>query len=135
MRYPNHRAHKGVRHTAERTAASQPCRECPFRRTSMKGYLGPWPNPEEIIRQAFSEAGFTCHMTINDRKNPNKYRVCTGSLVCANKSAKLYRDHNLQRLQGKAEDPGDIMGMREFCEYHKQEEEADDADEEDQSPA
>jgi hypothetical protein len=121
MKEAYHRAAKGVRANAERAATPAPCRECPFKRNSMRGYLGPWPNPEEIIRQAFSEAGFVCHMTITNQKNSNKYKVCTGSLVCANKSAKLFRDRNLQRLQAAAEDPGNVMGMREFCEYHKQE--------------
>jgi hypothetical protein len=115
-----HSKKRGLRHFTERGATKKACAECPFRRTSMKGYLGPWESPQALIQQAFSEGGFACHMTVGEGGNEYRYRVCAGSLVCANKSVKLYRDRNLQRLQSQAEDSGDIMGAREFCEYHKQ---------------
>ena len=119
-RQPSHSMKRGLRHFSERGATKIACAECPFRRTSMRGYLGPWESPQELIQQAFSEGGFACHMTVGDGSEPKKFKVCRGSLVSANRSAKTYRDANLQRLQANTEDPGDIMGAIEFCNYHKQ---------------
>mgnify|MGYP001618446155 CR=1 FL=1 len=78
-------------------AVKKACNECPFRKTSLPGYLGPWPGPNELLDQAFSETGFVCHKTIvRDERTlqfkEKKFRLCAGSLICANKTSKIFRD-------------------------------------------
>ena len=100
-------------------AANKACKECPFRRTSLKGWLGPWKSAREIREQAFSEAGLACHMQLHKSHEVGGAPVCTGALVCANKSAKLYRDEDLRKLAAQAVDDPDVMDAHEFEEYHK----------------
>ncbi len=43
----------------------RPCSECPFRKASPPGYLGPWEGPEEIHGVVMAEVPFACHLTVN----------------------------------------------------------------------
>lgn len=101
-----------------------PCAQCPFRKGSLRGYLGPWESPEELLLVTFSDSefvsghghpGFVCHMTIN-----NNEKICAGSLHCANKSMKLYRDQHMEALQASLpeKDAENVMTSWEFTEYH-----------------
>lgn len=95
----------------------KPCGECPFRKTSARGWLGPW-TAESIVLQAFSEAGLACHMTANDVATA---KTCAGSLICANKSAKLYRDTWLACHQANLKaspEAKHVMNVAEFREHH-----------------
>lgn len=99
---------------------SKPCGQCPFRRSSMRGYLGPWENPTDILHQGMSEQGLACHMTVTSTGNWEGAKVCAGSLVCSNKSAKAYRNPELARLQTQLEGKPfpEVMDAREFLKYH-----------------
>ena len=103
-----------------KTATKTPCAECPFKKTSMRGYLGPWASPEELIFAAHSDLGdgFACHMTVKQDDSWEGAQVCAGSLICANKSFKTYRDDELRKLQQEVEDNDDVMNSWEFIEYH-----------------
>lgn len=64
-------------------AAKKACSQCPFRKISIPGYLGPWPGPSELLDQAFSETGFVCHQTIvrdelTLKFKEEKMRICAG---------------------------------------------------------
>ena len=106
-------------------ATKKPCAECPFRKKSIPGYLGPWPGPSELLDQAFSEAGFICHKTIV-RVDENhsfifkgeKFRQCAGALICANKTSKIHRDPEMQKEQLRLGTPSDIMNGFEFLDRH-----------------
>lgn len=91
------------------------CKECPFHKASPAGWLGPWKSAQEILEQAFSEGGLACHMQLDTPDPP----VCLGSLICANKSAKLYRDQELRRLQARAPGDSDILTAQGFLAHHQ----------------
>lgn len=99
-------------------AMSNPCAECPFRTGSLKGYLGPW-TPRGILEQAFSEAGLACHMTVEETGKAEGTKICTGSLICANKSAKRFRDSELRTLQDAVSGHrGGVFDQWQFLDYH-----------------
>lgn len=100
-------------------AGKHPCMECPFRRQSPRGWLGPWQSAQEILDQAFSEAGLACHMTVKQTGVVEGTTVCVGALVCANKSAKSYRDHDLHLLQKNAKPDDGVLDAWEFRDHHK----------------
>lgn len=43
----------------------KPCSQCPWRRTAMRGFLGPH-TPQEWIEQIHAEGPIACHQTIPD---------------------------------------------------------------------
>jgi hypothetical protein len=48
-----------------KTTTTKPCKECPFRRDSWRGWLGPW-NVEDLL-WALGREAFPCHKTITGR--------------------------------------------------------------------
>ena len=42
-----------------------PCKECPFRKKSLKGYLGPHDDAKEIVALLTVGLKFPCHMEVN----------------------------------------------------------------------
>lgn len=102
-------------------AAKKACRECPFRKQSLGGWLGPWKSAQELLTQAFSESGLACHMMLHLSHEEGGTPVCTGSLVCANKSGKLYRDRELNEAQNTliAHPDEDILHAQEFLVHHR----------------
>lgn len=99
-------------------ALAVPCNECPFRKDSIQGYLGPWPSPQDLVEQAFSEAGFACHKTVKVSGVPEGTSICAGSLACANLSAKQYRDHILRNYQTMVGIRDDVWTAWDFVKYH-----------------
>lgn len=56
----------------------EPCKECPFRKTSFKGWLGGL-TAQQTWDYVLKEADFACHMT---RKKPDKNMSrCKGSQI------------------------------------------------------
>ena len=103
-------------------STKKPCAECPFRRTSTQGYLGPWDSPESLIQAAHSDfgGGFACHLTVKQNGSWEGAQVCAGSLLSANKSFKLYSDPELSALQTDIDTApiDEVMDAQEFMEYH-----------------
>lgn len=104
-----------------------PCKECPFRKTSLPGWLGPWTT-QEILAQVHSEGGLACHTVVNklveegveqdSEEMQERTHVCVGSLQHANASCKRYR-HPM--LAGWAEEVGtsdQILDLRAFMNHH-----------------
>ena len=106
-------------------AVPKPCNQCPFRRNSMRGYLGPWTGRVlDFLHDALSEGGFACHKTIKVEGvwTPDT-RVCAGSLIFANKGAKHYRPGTeLAKLQQEMPNDDNIMNIVEFVQYHNRKE-------------
>jgi hypothetical protein len=103
---------------------TNPCAECPFRKISPKGWLGPWTT-DGILAQAHSEAGLACHVDVNKKAGKlsaeelrAKAHVCVGSLQSANKSAKIYRNPKLNQMQKDVGTSDQILSLFEFRGHH-----------------
>ena len=107
-----------------------PCNECPFRKNSIDGWLGPW-SPQGMLQQVHGEAGLGCHVDVAAKlkKSPKmtdgdlaeKTHVCVGSLKHADKSFKSYRNTELREFQDRVAAAGDnenILDRWEFLEHH-----------------
>lgn len=109
------------------------CVECPFRRDSLRGWLGP-DKAEEVIRAVLGESEYACHMDVTRSiqtkggvlydghvaAEPEDVEQCAGAVICANKSHKRYRHSELAGHQSQVERSDDqIMTAWEFLEYHK----------------
>lgn len=71
----------------------KPCNECPFRKKSLPGWLGPW-KPREIL-QSIAVNPFPCHRTI--RHNEQRYeddtlQSCAGMALFLNNNLEKSRD-------------------------------------------
>src|SRR5580765_3841917 len=94
----------------------KPCKECPFKNDSFKGYLGGF-TVEETLQAANSEQSFSCHLT---RDKPMNLRTeCSGRLLYSTKTCKSFRNENLEnlRLEAKTFGTENILGF-DFKEYH-----------------
>jgi hypothetical protein len=107
-----------------------PCKECPFRTTSPRTWLGPW-TVDSILRQVHGDAGLACHMSvakiqkgspdISDEELMDKSHVCVGSVLHATKSCKLYYMNPLMmkiQLALKRFSIDNILGYTEFRKHH-----------------
>jgi hypothetical protein len=109
-----------------------PCSECPFRKTSIRGWLGP-DDEKQVLSKVHGEGGYPCHMDLTKApvitKGPNAgyldtsdTQQCAGAIIHANLSHKCYRDPELRahqdRLEGCAHEK-DVLNLREFLEHHK----------------
>lgn len=52
-----------------KTAAPNPCTDCPFRRTSLPGWLGEWSGPDELSAHVLAGNRYPCHLTMNSRSD------------------------------------------------------------------
>lgn len=66
------------------------CKECPFRPTSLPGWLGSY-TPSDVFSATWNGEAFFCHSSINyERKNWQERamqngKLCTGNLLFADK--------------------------------------------------
>jgi hypothetical protein len=70
----------------------KPCRDCPFRKDSLKGWLG-----RERMTEILDTDSFACHKTTNG--NMNKRRQCAGHMLInghANQFVRLATALNLE---------------------------------------
>lgn len=94
----------------------RPCGQCPFRKDSIKGYLGGF-TLEETLNVAKSESSFECHKT---RETPNT-KECAGRLLFATKTCKSFRDPELEQLRRETKENNsteNILGF-DFKEHHQ----------------
>ena len=92
-----------------------PCRECPFKRDSAKGWLGGF-SPEDTRQEALAEHGFDCHLT-RSSTNPKQ---CAGALLFATRVCKSFRDKDLEKARkalSSKEALESVLGF-DFVEYH-----------------
>jgi len=65
----------------------KPCKECPFKKGSVAGWLGPYKTALQFIQDSFQQDGMACHMSVE----AGDVKTCIGSLHCANNSAKQFQ--------------------------------------------
>jgi hypothetical protein len=95
----------------------KPCVECPFKKSSIKGYLGGF-TIEETLDTANSEADFLCH--VSGRREVKKQ--CAGRMLFATKRAKNFRNEKLENIRKQVKDSNpnfndDILGF-DFKSHH-----------------
>ena len=104
-------------------ACKVPCKECPFRKDSMKGWLADY-TPMQLHSFVMSESPFPCHMTHQEEvsfKDAAELPLCNGALSYMRKNAKSPRDPELNKLVQEIdrETLGNILSVPEFFEHHK----------------
>ena len=74
--------------------ARGPCDECPWSRTSARGWLGP-STADEWVALAHSDEPIACHLTIKDEDDLDAMRHCAGADIYRSNVAKRPRclDH------------------------------------------
>lgn len=92
-----------------RTNLTEPCKECPFRRKSMPGWLGPW-EPSEMLK-AIRVAPFPCHRTIKeemsfDDPRTKSMELCAGAALFLNnkpEKSRCVETAEYQAMLGKSD--------------------------------
>lgn len=105
----------------EKEFCKTPCGECPFKKTSLKGWLG-GITLEETLETANADQDFLCHAS---GRNEVK-RQCAGRLLYSSKTAKMFRNTVIEdiRLKVRAANPNfkeEILGF-DFRSHHSQQE-------------
>lgn len=104
-------------------AVPRPCRDCPWRRASAPGWLGPM-SPERWIATAHGEAPIACHMTIPSGSVVGSWddpsvRQCAGAAIFRRNVAKRSirddaADHHVEP------DPASVFASdAEFVAHHR----------------
>lgn len=92
-----------------------PCSECPFRKNSIKGYLGPH-TIDDIKMIARTGVDFKCHKTLE--LSEDRYRTCSGYVHYLNNTIQLSRNAEIAKLQKEFKGKeNDCLGF-DFEKYH-----------------
>jgi len=76
-------------------ACAKPCKECPWRRESAGGWLGPW-TAEEWVALANSDEAIACHTTIEiDGVWTARTKQCAGAASYRKATGKVPRDRQV----------------------------------------
>jgi len=103
-----------------------PCAQCPFLRTSTRGWLGPW-TVEDLLFSLGRER-FPCHMTITGRQqrwDDPKLKGCAGAAIFLNNKSELSRHPDTREHQNNVRHVPDEVKQKvfangnEFREHHK----------------
>lgn len=97
-------------------ATPRPCNDCPWRRVSCAGWLGPF-DAEEWIALAHSDEPIACHETIVEDDVWDGAKQCMGAAIYRANIAKLPR--NREVIVGKADREHVFSGPREFIDHHQ----------------
>lgn len=95
----------------------RPCNECPWRRASIPGWLGPF-TADEWNSMAHGEIAVACHTTIEEEGNwdtPN-IRQCAGIATFRSNVCKSPRDPEVATLPADREN---VFGYGEFVAHHE----------------
>ncbi len=97
----------------------KPCRECPFRKESLPGYLGA-DNPEDFLATTLDDFPMPCHLTVDYEEDGWESLVgasyCAGALSFFRNMCKMSRDR--KRPQGE-KDETVFSRPDEFLKHHK----------------
>lgn len=110
---------KNSRRKSEKTdilVKENPCKDCPFRRKSPEGWLGPYEIPD-LLEFVALDVEFPCHMTMETQQEV----ICSGYVHYRNNCSKICRMANRlkkaeDQLRGKPNDCFSSVG--EFVEHH-----------------
>jgi len=112
-----------------RLKRTAPCKECPFRQESVRGWLGPW-TVDTILQQVHSDfnplPGLACHLDVKVQQKKGldgqelyaESHVCVGSLHHANASCKRYRHPELSAMADRLGLLDTIMDLFKFRNHH-----------------
>lgn len=93
-----------------------PCKECPFRKESLPGWIGGHEDPSEITKLVLADQRFPCHLDVNKLMHDGGHTfedaaamgaTCIGSLAFMNNQHKRSRGRATAMLQdevGKRDD-------------------------------
>lgn len=102
-----------------------PCKECPYLKTSAKGYLGEASGkPIEFLQQLDLPEVHPCHKSVNWEKEnldtcDGSHPICTGALQFMSNSCKIHKNPAIQRLQKEAGKSEDIISFpHNFIKHH-----------------
>lgn len=106
----------------------KPCKDCPFKKTSLAGWLGN-QKPENIISYLEQDHEFPCHNTIpkgsnlvsaEEAKNSETMQHCAGALIMHKKSCKRSRDSKVAQWQSDIKSDDDVFSHKsQFLDHHK----------------
>lgn len=106
-------------------ACKTPCLDCPFRKSSLPGWLGDY-TAEELYAIVMNEMPFACHMTHDrdlkwEETGSKEYPFCAGALMFMKQAGKLPRDKRIRDLVSKVnrEDCDNILSPPDFLSHHK----------------
>ena len=99
----------------------EPCRDCPFRRKSVPGWLGA-DTPENFIETTLADYEMPCHLTVN-YEDPAWFQDLSAAQACAGASiffaniCKLSRDPKRLKLPPDTEKV--FASKTEFLTHHE----------------
>ena len=93
---------------------SRTCGECPWRKDSAPGWLGPH-SAEEWNALAHSDAPIACHASLKTNESWEGAQQCAGAASYRRHICKSPRD---ARIATGPEDRENIFGYGEFVPYH-----------------
>ena len=101
------------------------CKECPFSRKSLKGYLGGEDSPTNFVLGVLQETRMPCHMTVNYEEDDWRDQLesahrCVGSLIFMRNSCKSPQDKELAAAvnQFKTDKETVFSNLQEFISHH-----------------
>lgn len=97
----------------------EPCKECPFRKTAFKGWLG-GISAEDTSNYVLNEADFACHMT--RKKQDSQMSRCKGSQLFLINHCKLPKFNQplikaLDQTKKEGHDTSQYLGF-DFIKHH-----------------
>jgi len=107
----------------------QQCKECPFKETSLRGWLGELDVSYFRPMMAIDNR-FPCHMQLNssdeeahdeikNKIDEGKIKICLGYLESMVKSNKVPRDRELKKLYDKVKREGISSGTMDINEFER----------------
>lgn len=116
-----------VESVCDRSVVKQACRECPFRRASVPGWLGESSHdPKGFIAPHWNaDLPLPCHMTVNWESTSSQERaatapLCFGLLTMMKNSCKSPRNPELANtVRGMERNTDEFFGfIQEFIAHH-----------------
>jgi hypothetical protein len=117
---------------AKKACATQ-CPQCPFRRTSLPGYLGSYEGPGAVHSSLWHKEPFFCHTRTNYRRRDwrqvveREGKLCLGALIFVGRAAYFPKPDDpeiavalVEAMEGfrANSDSVDVMEGKEFIDYH-----------------
>lgn len=100
----------------------QPCKECPFKKSSSPGYLGALNYDPEAFLDQIEHQPNTCHLSVEGNIGVNtdtKVRHCVGHLQFLCNTFKLPRDREWAKLRNETGKNEDVFATKqEFIKHH-----------------
>lgn len=97
------------------------CKECPYKKNSLPGYLGEssW-DPESFLTQLDLSTLHPCHFSVNwEEDDYRKAHVCKGAIQFAKNTAKMLNDPDAEAIRRTLEPNSEFFGRRQdFIDHH-----------------